>query len=99
MRPLTQLPLVVPRDALPIEVVEVFVFEGKKIVVPVDGPADAIVHRLVAVCVEVENAEIQRTKRFVFNPPQKSLVGPRCAVPPWDNQRTSCIYPPPAYGS
>ena len=44
----------------PIDVIEILVLEGEEVVVPVDGAPQAIAHRLVAVCVEVEDAEIKK---------------------------------------
>merc|ERR1711884_198 len=74
-------PLVVVGHAGPIDVVEVFVLEGEEIVIPINGPPDAIMHGLVAVRVEVEKTKVEHARGSILNSPQKCLVDERCAIP------------------
>mmetsp|Transcript_129161 Transcript_129161/g.414032 ORF Transcript_129161/g.414032 Transcript_129161/m.414032 type:complete len:324 (+) Transcript_129161:184-1155(+) len=78
----THLPLVVVRNTRPIDVIEVLVLEGKKVVVPINRPPDAIVHGLVAMRMEVEDPEVKNATRLVLEPPKQGLVNEGGTIPP-----------------
>eukprot|EP00428_Durinskia_dybowskii_P022657 CAMPEP_0170206842 /NCGR_PEP_ID=MMETSP0116_2-20130129/2989_1 /TAXON_ID=400756 /ORGANISM="Durinskia baltica, Strain CSIRO CS-38" /LENGTH=178 /DNA_ID=CAMNT_0010457281 /DNA_START=290 /DNA_END=826 /DNA_ORIENTATION=+ len=80
-----QFPLIIGRHANPIDVVKILMLEREEVVIPIDRPPNAVVHRLVPMSVKVEQTKVEHARRAILEPPEESFVHQCRAIPPPPN--------------